>query len=109
VGTMAKRNRDRMGHRPRCRHCGKRLLKHTYSWWPGVGYGHRPEVGCAAEEGRVVEIIRTKPLNDGYAEPRVRITYWCGEWGYYGNELFCSLRCGYVWAVRTLKQGGTRA
>jgi hypothetical protein len=61
-------------------------------------------VGRAAEYGTVAEIIRTEPLNSGYAEPRVHITYWCGAWGYGGNGYFCSLRCGYLWAVREKRQ-----
>jgi hypothetical protein len=91
------------GKRPLCVFCQKPLRKYTYGWWPTSGPGPLPEVGHKAEFGHVVEIIRTEQLPDGYAAPRVHVTYWCGEWGYCGNGSFCSLRCGYMWALNDIR------
>lgn len=64
--------------------------------------GPRPVVGCKAEHGLVQEVSPARC--DSQAE-RV-LDYWCGEWGYGGNGYFCSVRCGYAWAVRELEARG---
>jgi len=87
---------------PTCRTCGKLLRKYMLRWWSAMPDGPRPVVGCASEHG-IVLVLRPA-RTDSQAE-RV-LDYWCGRWGHGGNGYFCSVRCGYFWAIRELEAKG---
>ncbi len=96
MGNLADQNRARRIYRPKCRHCGKGLDKYTHNWWNRDG-SPKPSVGADSKYGTVKQIISDK--TSGYDDTTF-VSYWCGRWGRQGNGYFCSLRCGYAWAVR---------
>lgn len=106
MGTMAEQNRDRAArrrlHTPKCYACRKPLRKYMHRWWSRIPDGPMPVASCMAEHGRVLEV---RPARCDSPVERV-LDYWCGEWGYGGNNYFCSVRCGYAWAVRELEARG---
>lgn len=80
-----------------CRHCNKQLRKRTY--WMVVGEGDPDPLYLWPDEPfkRTVRKVmsRKQSLTPGKHDVRV----WCGDWGNYGDDKFCGLRCGYNWAV----------
>jgi hypothetical protein len=82
---------------PSCKHCGKKLLRLMHTWYEHSSGTKEPIVGELDGYGyKITEIISVK--KDPWAGKRI-ITYWTGAWGYHGNGLFCSLRCGFNHAV----------
>jgi hypothetical protein len=79
---------------PKCVECSKPLRKYTYSAEVETGSPH-PTV---MYNKRVVEVVRVKILT--YKTNATRLSLWCGEWGDYGDDRFCGLRCGHKWAVK---------
>ena len=79
---------------PNCQCCGKPLRKFT------------------------IPVIATDEPKDYKGRPILKITYvykfiggekssfylWLGDFGGYGDNLFCGLKCGYKWAIRRLKK-----
>jgi hypothetical protein len=84
-----------------CLMCGKTLKKYTRFWWEKLDDpGREPLLGAYLKgQGVVREIVRVK----GDAGER-RVTYWTGEVGYNGRGYFCSVRCGYLWAMDEVEQ-----
>ena len=79
-----------------CKMCGKPLKKFTQVWWERLdGEASVPVVGkYIPRQGVVKQVLRTK------GEPgNLRITYWTGQVGYNGRGFFCSVKCGYEWAM----------
>lgn len=78
-----------------CQFCGRPLKKYTLAWWSN-DENPAPVVGahCPHTLRTITEIISVKP-----GKWRSHKLYWTGLWGYNGNGYFCSLRCGYGWAV----------
>ncbi len=79
-----------------CDMCGKPLKKYTQVWWECMDKPElRPVLGKALpRQGLVRQIIREQGTPGS-----VRITYWTGQVGYLGRGHFCSLKCGYEWAM----------
>jgi hypothetical protein len=84
--------------KPICNHCGRQLVKHTHKWNSKDKDDKTPEpkVGQKTIHGVVQQIIR---VTDSETFGRW-VSFWCGEWGRYGDDRFCGLRCGYMWAKK---------
>jgi len=91
--------------RPDCRECNKQLPKYTYMFnqWEDL------------TDDQIEEKAREK-YGDDYqgitrirrwawaARPYVSVNVWLGEYGYAGNNHFCSKECGFRWAVSKARQ-----
>jgi len=90
-------------NRPKCRACGKPLRKRTSS--VEVPSGAPAPTEYLGQ--KVVQTLRRKPLTyrpvGSGEKPPDRVSFWCGDWGGYGDNLFCGLNCGYDWAIRNAK------
>lgn len=88
-----------MIEKPICLSCGKPLRKRTYS----------QELKAGAEAPKkiygkdVIQVVGRKALSHRADQITERVSLWCGEWGGYGDNFFCSLTCGYSWAVMGVK------
>ena len=80
---------------PKCRHCGKPLNQNTRTHWlnatPGTGY--QPPEGDE-------EVLQRREVGTRYENWRIAT----GRYGYNGDGLFCTLRCGYEYAVATVSR-----
>lgn len=85
--------------KPRCIRCGKSLRKRTYG--VEVLAGAPAPTECYGR--KVVSVISRRTLSfrrkDSEAPPE-DVSVWCGEWGSYGDNRFCGLRCGWRYAVQ---------
>jgi hypothetical protein len=84
---------------PTCRSCGKSLRKRTYH--AEVPAGGAPPTEIYGE--KVVAVMRRRLLTYRPGPPTEELSLWAGEWGNYGDSFFCGLRCGYRYAVRSLR------
>lgn len=82
--------------RPTCATCGRVLRRHANRLQVWVAGNPEPDLGPDA--------VVTKRQTPVLHEPG-GVLYWLPEdgTGYRGEGLFCSLRCGYRWATRTLE------
>lgn len=105
------------GQRPKCRFCGLQLTPNFKTEIAGtrdVRVYRLREFGAHtrySDESRWVTedddgaerdkkgrwfVIRTRPM-------KTRV--FLGTYGYYGDDLFCGLNCGYRWARAALREG----
>lgn len=85
-----------MSDRPTCAQCDRTLRRHAYrteAWHAGTS-------DVALPDEAVVTKRRSPVL-----EQSGFVRYWLPEdgYGYNGQNLFCSLRCGYRWARLTIE------
>lgn len=97
---------------PKCRGCGKPLVPRYYDVREPLGraasgseFPEPPKVGelvFRTHGPAIVAILleREGTLNAECTLSENRYRVWCGEWGRYGDNLFCGLNCGYRAAVR---------
>ena len=85
--------------RPTCKNCKKPLKKYTHYWTNHDKEEPEPIVGSQTAWGTVLQITRKKISTWAGSS----ISYWTGQWGYYGQGYFCSLKCGYYYAVKLCK------
>ncbi len=71
-----------VGARSKCRYCGKELAPFFHL------------TSNELQRGMIFEIVVHETFR--------------GEYGYMGNGSFCSLRCGYYWAVDQARKGRTK-
>lgn len=85
-----------------CKWCGAPLRKYKR-------YAHNVEPGHTPTEshGRpVLQILRRHPcVTVGDTVKTESLDLWCGEYGDYGDNHFCGLRCGYQFGVRFANLG----
>ena len=87
-----------MSEKPICLLCGKPLHKRTHSMDLASG----EELPKQYLDGKpIVAVISRKKSTIHPGEERV--SFWCGDWGGYGDNFFCGLNCGYRWAVMMAK------
>lgn len=77
--------------RPNCMNCKKPLVRYRSRQWFA-------ELVEAQRFLRTVERPRLHRLPSGCLPERYEVTY--GAWGCNGDGKFCSIGCGYDWAVR---------
>lgn len=82
--------------RPVCKQCGKPLRPYTHA----EDAETIEDVEHMAERGDVV----TRQHLQSYCGSFVNV--WRGEWGSYGDNLFCGLRCGYRYGKASAEKKG---
>lgn len=103
---------------PKCRGCGKTLspvffpisearMARVLSSIPAPHTCHPDDTGLIGKGYNVAEI---DPETGQFVLRNYHTAFtgrrWSGYFGYDHNSLFCSLRCGYSFGVRTAKGGG---
>lgn len=82
---------------PKCKRCGKQLKKRIYAVM--VKPGQSPPVEFHGK--KVLEAVKRENHMGGTVD---EYEIWRGEWGYNGDDFFCTLRCGYWWAVEQVRK-----
>lgn len=85
-------------HRPKCLNCGRPLRKQTHY----MKLAKDDPDPSHYENGRPVLQI-TKRYERDYRHDRY-VNVWLGDYGDYGDNVFCGITCGYWWARKQLKK-----
>lgn len=78
---------------PKCLHCGKPLGR-NWSSWGRWNKDPAPVVGASTPWGTIIEV---RPVACSIDDSACK--FWTGQFGRYGDGMFCGLNCGYRWAV----------
>ena len=74
----------------------------TLTWGFGKPFGYEGKPGTCQWCGD--RLRREKAIDPKSAEPYPGNVVLLEQGGYQGNGLFCTLRCGYQWAIRALSR-----
>lgn len=83
---------------PLCKCCGKKLAREINLVFRPAD---EPEPTLLWDKYTIVEILSKKPDNLQTNQTEYRV--WCGHYGYNGNDNFCTMRCGYRYALAMIK------
>ena len=86
--------------RPQCKMCNRQLVKYTEYF----GFGFREKMKTKEQaKAAVIDKYGPEAKVTHYAyhtgDMVLSVQVWRGRYGQRGDNQFCTIQCGYVWAV----------